>query len=141
MKQIIKKIKEISTKGLTKNLTHTFSILNGAKYFSSGKFQNYLLSIPEKKCIKYFNGSTQVDLWKSYWIYEENIENITKSETKLDQLNQIKLNFVENHVLADKNFNGNCLRSSIYAAKKVINLYISYTLFSVKKLKPKFYIR
>ena len=62
MKQIIKKVKEISTKGLTKNLTNTFSILNGAKYFSTGKFQNYLLSIPEKKRIKYFNGSTQVDL-------------------------------------------------------------------------------
>ena len=45
MKQIIKKVKEISTKGLTKNLTNTFSILNGAKYFSSGKFQNYFVII------------------------------------------------------------------------------------------------
>ena len=32
----------ISTKGLTKDLINEFSLLNGAKYFSSGLFQNYL---------------------------------------------------------------------------------------------------
>ena len=47
-----KKLKAISTKGLTKDLTNTFSILNGAKCFLSGIFQNYLAAIPAKKYIK-----------------------------------------------------------------------------------------
>ena len=41
-----KKAKAISTKTLTKSLINKFSILNGAKYFSSGIFQNYLVFIP-----------------------------------------------------------------------------------------------
>ena len=55
-----------------------FSILNGLKYFSSEIFQNYLVFIPAKKYIKYFSGTTCIDLWKSNGISEENIENITK---------------------------------------------------------------
>ena len=31
------------TKGLTKEFVNKFSILNGAKYFFSGIFQNYLV--------------------------------------------------------------------------------------------------
>ena len=33
-----KKVKAISTKGFTKDLINKFSVLNGAKYFSSGLF-------------------------------------------------------------------------------------------------------
>ena len=44
-----KKVKAISTKELTKDLINEFSILNGAKYFSSGIFQNYLVFILTKK--------------------------------------------------------------------------------------------
>ena len=43
-----KKIKEISIKGLTKDLIDKFSILNEVKYFSLGIFQNYLVFIPAK---------------------------------------------------------------------------------------------
>ena len=71
-----KKVKAISTKGLTKYLINEFSILNGAKYFSSGIFQNYLLSIPAKKYIKYFSGTTRIETRKSNGMSEENIENI-----------------------------------------------------------------
>ena len=39
----------ISTEGLTKDLINTFSILNGANYFSLRIFQNYLVFIPAKK--------------------------------------------------------------------------------------------
>ena len=46
-----KKIKAISTKGLTEDQVSKFSILNGAKYFSSGIIQNYLVFIPAKKYI------------------------------------------------------------------------------------------
>ena len=49
-----KKFKAISRKGLTNDLMNKFSILNGAKYFSSGMFQNYLVFIPVKKYRKYF---------------------------------------------------------------------------------------
>ena len=33
-------------KGLTKDLINEYNIVNGAKYFSSGIFQNYLGFIP-----------------------------------------------------------------------------------------------
>ena len=58
-----------------------FSIFNGAKYFSSGMFQNYLVFIPAKKYIKYFSGTTQMILRKSNGISEENVENITISDS------------------------------------------------------------
>ena len=47
----MKKVKIISTKGLTKDLINKFSILNGAKYFSLELFQNYLAFIPDNKYI------------------------------------------------------------------------------------------
>ena len=43
---VSKKVKAMPTKGSTKDLIDKFSILNGAKYFSSGIFQNYLVFIP-----------------------------------------------------------------------------------------------
>ena len=43
LNKLLKKVKEISTKGLTRDLINKISILNGAKYFSSGIFQNYLV--------------------------------------------------------------------------------------------------
>ena len=58
--EIEKKIKSISTKGLTKDLIDKFSIVNGAKYFSSGIFQNYLVFIPAIKYIKHFSGTIRV---------------------------------------------------------------------------------
>ena len=61
----------------TKDLINKFSILNDAKYFSSGIFQNYLVFVPAKKYIKYFSGTTQIDLWISNGISEESIENVT----------------------------------------------------------------
>ena len=85
--------KALSTKGLTVDLINKFSILNGAKYFPSGLFQNFV----------------------------ENIENLTKSDTNF------AATFVDRHVLP--NFNGHCLiNNNIYIPKKVINLYISYTI-------------
>ena len=62
-------------------MINKFSILNGAKYFSFGIFQNYLVSIPAKKYIKYFTGTTRIESWKSNQLSEENIENITKSDS------------------------------------------------------------
>ena len=97
-------------------------ILKGAKYFSSGIFQNYLVFIPAKKYIKYFCGTTRIDSWKYNELSEESIENITKPDSNFAP------NFVDHHWLPDINFNGHRLINSFSITKKVINLYISYTL-------------
>ena len=54
---------------------------------------------------------------------KESIENITKSDSNF------ATTFVDHHVLPVINFNGHCLiRNNISIHKKVINLYIYYTL-------------
>ena len=60
LNELSKKVKTISTKGFKKDLIDKFSIFNGAKYFSSGIFQNYLVYIPAIKYIKYFYATTQI---------------------------------------------------------------------------------
>ena len=75
-----------------------FSILNGAKYFSSGIFQNYLVFMPAIKYIKYFRGTTQIYSWKSNGMSEESIENITKSDSNFAPT------FVNHHLFPDPNF-------------------------------------
>ena len=54
------------------------SIINGAKYFSLGIFENYLVFIPAKKYIKYFTSTIQVKSLKYNKMSKEIIENITK---------------------------------------------------------------
>ena len=103
-------------------MINKFNILNRAKYFSSGTFQNYLVFIPAKKCIKYFSGYTCIDSWNSNGMSEENIEDITKSSSNFIPT------FVDHHLLSDVNFNRHCLINNISIPKKVINLYISYIL-------------
>ena len=44
-----KKVKAIATNALTKDLMNKFRILNGARYFSSGVFPNYLVFISVKR--------------------------------------------------------------------------------------------
>ena len=54
---------------------------------------------------------------------EENIENITKSDSNFAPT------FLDHHLSPDINFNGHSLiKNNISIPKKVINLYISYTL-------------
>ena len=104
-------------------MINKFSIINGTKYFSSGIFQNYLVFIPAEKYIKYFSGITLIDLWKSNEISQENIENLTKSDSNFAPA------FVDHHVLPHINFNGHCLiKNNISIPKTVLNLYISYKL-------------
>ena len=110
-----KKVKAISTKGLAKDLIDKFSILNGAKYFSSGIFQNYLVFIPANKYINYFTGTTRIESWKSNGMLEESIKNITKSDSNFAPT------FADHHILPDINFNGHCLiKNNISVPKKVI---------------------
>ena len=58
LNQLSKKVKAISTKGITKNLIDKFSLLNWTKYFSLGVCQNYEVFIPATIYIKYFLGTT-----------------------------------------------------------------------------------
>ena len=109
-------------KRFDKDLINKFITLNGAKYFSSGIFQNYLVCIPAKKYIKYFSNITRIDSWKSNGMPEENTENITNSDRNFVPT------FLDHHLLPDLNFNRHCLINNIYISKKVINIYISYTL-------------
>ena len=61
--------------------------------------------------------------WKSNRISEENIKNITKSDSNFPPT------FVDHYLLRDGNFNGYCLiKNNISIPKKVINLYVSYAL-------------
>ena len=98
LNELSKKVKAILTKGLTKDLINKFSILNGAKYFSSRIFQKYLVFILAKKYIKYFSGTTRKS-WKSIGMSEEDIENISKSDSNFAPT------FVDHCVLPDINFN------------------------------------
>ena len=96
-------------------MLNKFSILNGEKYFSLGIFQSYLVFISIKKYIKYFSGTTRIKLWKSNRMPEESIN--------------FAPIFVDHYLVPDMNFNGRCLITNNFSiAKKVINLYISYTL-------------
>ena len=51
---------------------------------------------PAKKYIKYFSGTTWIDLWKSNGMSEENIKNITKSDSTFAPA------FADYHLLPDK---------------------------------------
>ena len=113
LNELSKKVKAISTKELIKELINKFSILNRAKYLSSGLFQNYLLFIPAKKYIKFFSGTTRIDLWKSNRMLVENIQNITKSDSNFAPT------FVDQHLLSETSFNGHCLmKNNISIIKK-----------------------
>ena len=88
------------------------SILSGAKYFSLGMFQNYLVFIPAKKYIKYISGTTLIESRKSNGMSEENIENITKPDSYFAPT------FVDHHLFSNINFNRHCLINNIYIPKK-----------------------
>ena len=108
---------------MTKDFIDEFSILNGAKYFSLGVFQSYLVFIPDKKYIEYFSGNNPIELRKSTEMSEESTENITKSDSNFAP------NFVDHHLLPGMSFNGHCLiKNNTSIPKRLINLYIFYTL-------------
>ena len=98
------------------------SIINEAKYFSWGIFQNHLVIILAKKYIKHFTSINWVESWKPNGMSEEWIEIITKTDSSFAPT------FVDHHLLPEKNYNGHCLmKNNIYIPKKALNLYISDT--------------
>ena len=94
---------------MTKSLIRKFSILIGAKCFSSGIIQNYLVFIPPNlgAVIGLINGNL-IECQK-------HIKNVTKSGSNF------ATTFVENHLLPDVSFNGHYLiEDNISIPKKVI---------------------
>ena len=67
-------------------------------------------------------------MWKSNGIWEESIENITTSGSTFTPT------LIETRPLPVGKFNGICLiRNNVYNFRKVINLYITYTLDTSSK--------
>ena len=85
-----------------------FSILNKAKYSSSGIYQSYLVVISAKKYIKYFTGSTRIELWKFNGMSKKRIENTTKSDSNFVPT------FADHLLLPAMNFNGHWLIKKIF---------------------------
>ena len=86
------------------------SILNRATNFFSRIFQNYIVFTPAKEL-----GTTRIDFRSPNRMSEENIKNITKSESNF------AWTFVDHHLLPDINFKGYCLINNICFSKKVIS--------------------
>ena len=120
LNELPKKVKAISTKGLTKDLINKFSILNRTKCFPSGIFQNYLVFILAKNILNILVALIGMNRGNP-------MECQKKKMTKSD--NNFAPSFVHHHLLQDMNFNGHCLtKNNISFPKKVINRYISNTL-------------
>ena len=102
-------------------MINKFSILNGAKYFSLGIFQNSLVFMPAIEYIKFFHTTFRIYPWKSNGISEESIGNITKSDSNFAPA------FVH-HSSLNINFNGHCLIKTFLLLKK--NLYLKSIYFS-----------
>ena len=93
LNEISTKVKEISSKGLTRELINQISIFNGVKYFTSGIFQNYLVFIPAKKYISLLNMLVALHGLISGKNVRKNIKNITKSDSNFAPT------FVDHHLL------------------------------------------
>ena len=110
-----------------------FSILHGAKYFSLGIFQNYLVFILAVKYIKYFTSSTGIELWQSNGMSEESLQNITKSDINFAPT------FFDHHSLPDINFYGDCLIKMIFLSLKNNKpIYFWHTRSSIKSFNTDF---
>ena len=59
-------------------MINTYKFLNGAKYFTSDIWKNYLVFIPVNKYFNFFDNTPEMYPWKSNGMSEESIESITK---------------------------------------------------------------
>ena len=77
LNKLSRKVEAISTKGLTKDLTNGYKILNGARYFSSGTLQKPKIYFSYRECLRFFNITYEVSSCKAIGLSEKSIENIT----------------------------------------------------------------
>ena len=104
--ELLEKVKAISTKGLI----NKYSILNGAKYFYSGIFENYLLFIPPKNILNILMVLLRL-IRGNLMEFKKKILKIIKSDSNLAPT------FVDDHLLPAINFNGHCLINDISIPK------------------------
>ena len=71
-----KKVEKISTKALTADLIKQYSIINGAKCFTSNRLQNYIVFVPNILQAEYIsNNSNKIKQLKSIRISQQSIKN------------------------------------------------------------------
>ena len=92
-------------------------ILNGAKYFSSGTLQNYLVFISADKYIEFFIGVQKYFSWKSKGMSED-IKNSLGSDHNFAPI------LINSYPIPVAKL----INNNISPFRKVINIYISYTL-------------
>ena len=79
LNKLLRKAELMSTKGLTKDLINKYSIVNGAKYFSSVGLQNYLIFTPPSRYITAFIRANKIYSWISKGISDESIKSPSES--------------------------------------------------------------
>lgn len=60
LNKLSEKVKPMSTKELIENSINKYSVLNNAKYFSSGVLKNYQVFISANKSVEFFIGTDQI---------------------------------------------------------------------------------
>ena len=80
--------------------------------------------LSNKKYFKFFTDTSKIFTWKSIGYAEENIENMTTSDSSFAPA------LINCYPLPDIKFNGNCLinNNNNIIASGMINIYYSYTL-------------
>ena len=123
------------TKGLTKDLMNKIGILNGAKFLSSGMFQNCLVFILAKNTLNISVALLRL-IRGNLMECQKKILKTTKSDRNFAPT------FLDHHLLQDITFNGHCLINNIFIPKKSNkSIYFLHTDSMVKKFKHRFYIK
>ena len=106
-------------------MINKYSILNGAKYFSSNGLQNDLVFI-SNRCIEFIsNDSDNTELCSSTGMSQKSIKNQHTSDINFSP------KMIDNYILNGRvRFKGICLKqvSVSFLHRKVVNLYISHEL-------------
>ena len=106
---------------MTKVLISKYSILNGAKHFSSDGSENYLVLTSTSEYITYFSSNDNIYSWKYKEMSEENINNPSTPD------NSFVPKRIFGYPLSKVKFNGNCLKQNSVSLlhKNVASLYIT----------------
>ena len=102
-----------------------YSNVNGAKYFSSNRLQNYLLFISTRHIDSIGNNTINIELWGFTGIFQESIKNPHTSD-----VNSAPKIIGNNKLNSIVEFKRMCLKqdSVAFLHKNIVNLYISYKL-------------
>ena len=60
LNELSKKVEAISTKGLTKDLTNRYKILNESRHFYLGSLQNHLIHFSKKEYFRFLTNTSKI---------------------------------------------------------------------------------